>query len=159
MFYSSCWCDFILCICPKIKTFFCSRRLPDWTPDDCRSDHTHQDPRTPALSHPPITWPQTPLCQSQSDVSCHYMWHVLPIKTNPAKLMEIFMFIFYIFGINTVWIFRFYKWSHGITNTLVHFLHRACLLCFIWEHDQENDEGRQRGNNEKKGIVVDENQG
>lgn len=41
------------------------------------------------------------------------------------------------------------------------FSHRACLLCFIWEHDEENDEGRvrKRDNNEKKGIVVDENQG
>lgn len=39
------------------------------------------------------------------------------------------------------------------------FSHHVCLLCFIWEHDQENDEGRIRDNNEKKGIVVDENQG
>ena len=35
------------------------------------------------------------------------------------------------------------------------FAHHVCLLCFIWEHDQENEETT----NEKKGIVVDENQG
>ncbi len=41
------------------------------------------------------------------------------------------------------------------------FSHHVCLLCFIWEHDQEDDEGRVRirDNNEKTGVVVDENQG
>lgn len=61
-----------------------------------------------------------------------------------------------------VLIFWFYIWGQGITNIFgAFFLHHVCLLCFIWEHDQENNEGRVRirDNNEKKGIVVDENQG
>lgn len=43
------------------------------------------------------------------------------------------------------------------------FLHHVCLLCFIWEHDQENNEGRvgirDNNNEEEEGVVVDENQG
>lgn len=76
-------------------------------------------------------------------------WHMLPIKihTNPAKLIDIFMFIDNIFGINTiaVWIFWFYIWSQGITNILVHFSRTMCVYCvFLGEHDQVNDEGSVR---------------
>lgn len=57
------------------------------------SNHTTADPALPK----PI----------RRQLSLHG-WHVLPIKKNtktnknPAKLIDIFMFIYYIFGINTV---------------------------------------------------------
>ena len=44
------------------------------------------------------------------------------------------MFIYYIFGINTVavWIFWFYIWGQGITNILVHFSCTICVYCDLF---------------------------
>lgn len=54
-----------------------------------------------------------------------------------------------------------FEYSEAKNNKyLVRFFWAMSLMCFIWEHDQENDEGRVRinDNDAKKGIV-DENQG
>lgn len=54
-------------------------------------------------------------------------------KKNPAKLIDIFMFIYYIFGINTVavWTFWFYIWGQGITIFWCIFL-APCVFIVIY---------------------------
>lgn len=129
---------------------------------------THQDPETswrlPSSNH--TTADPALLKPIRRQLSPHG-WHMLPIKirTNPAKLIDIFMFIDNIFGINTiaVWIFWFYIWGQGITNILVHFSGTMCVYCVFLGggHDQENDEGSVRPQWEegdccwwKSGLVV-----
>lgn len=71
------------------------RRPPDWTPDD---NCTHASPGTKWLLTSPILQSRvrTAVCISQSDTSCHHTGGTcfqLKTNKNPAKLIDIFMFI------------------------------------------------------------------